>query len=134
MVLAEVLTEMKNLRHKVAQLENYLFKISDTNAGLADEATTKLLDLMDKYRSHLIMVNMVNNNTLVTVGEQRVSLANAVIIAKTIKKKINLLNSLIEEDNVLDKFDLMKQRDALLGEYDTLANSLKAIEWRTEVD
>ena len=135
MVLAEVLIEMRNLKYKINQLRDYLFKIADNNATLADTATIKLLDLLDKHRSHLILINEINNSTEVSIGGSTVSLANAIIIIKTIKCKIDLLNSLVEtEESVLDVFNLMEQRDKLLEEYTTISNGLAAIEWSTNVD
>lgn len=135
MVLAEVLIEMHNLRYRIAQLEAYLHRIASRDAGLADEANTNLLDLLDKYRSHLILINKVNNSIDVSIGESKVNLANAILITKTMRRKIDLLNSLIEEDNsLLDIFSLIKQRDTLLEEYSIISNGLKAIEWSTNVD
>ena len=135
MVLAEVITEMSNLKQKIAQLEEYLHRIADNNASLADTATTKLLDLLDKHRSHLILINEMNNKIKVSIGSSKVSLANAIIILKTTERKMDLLNSLIEnEHGVLDVFDLMVQRDKLIEEYTTISNGLKVIEWSTEID
>jgi len=135
MVLAEVLIEKDNLKTKIKQLEDYLFRIAIVDSKFADRATGKLLDLIDKYRSHLILINKVNNETNVSIGGSNVSLANAILIVKTMKRKIDLIDDLIESENVvLDIFDLMDQRDKLLDEYTTILNSLKAIEWSTKVD
>ena len=135
MVLAEVLIEMKNLRLKISQLEDYLHRTAGQDVALADKATIKLLDLLDKHRSHLILLNKLNNNIEVTIGDSTVSLANAILITKTMKRKIELLNSLIEtEDSVLDIFSLIEQRDKLLEEYMAISNGLIALEWRTKID
>jgi len=135
MVLAEVLIEMRNLKHKISQLENYLQRAASQNAKLADNATTKLLGLLDKHRSHLILINSINNDTEVSIGGSKVSLANAILITKTMERKIALLDSLLEDPyGVLDVFSLMDQRDQLMDEYTTISNSLKAIEWGVEVD
>jgi len=135
MVLAEVLAEMQNLKQKISQLESYLHRIADNNATLADTATTKLLDLLDKHRSHLILINKMNNSTEVSIGSSKVVLANAIIITKTMERKIDLLNALIENENgVLDVFSLMEQRDKLLEEHTTISNGLKVIEWGTVID
>ena len=135
MVLAEVLIEMNSLKQKISQLEEYLHRTAGQDATLADKATTKLLELLDKHRSHLILINKVNNSIDVSIGGSKVSLANAILITQTMKRKIDLLNSLIESDYcVLDVFSLIEQRDLLLEEYATISNGLKAIEWGTKVD
>ena len=70
-----------------------------------------------------------------SIGDSKVSLANAILIIDTMEWKINLLNDLIDiEDSTLDVFSLMEQRDKLLSEYTAISNGLKAVEWSTEVD
>jgi hypothetical protein len=135
MVLAELLIETENLRQKIVQLENYLHRTAKLDAEAANIATTKLLDLLDKHRSHLILVNRVNNDVQMNIGGSTVSLANAILITKTMRLKIKLLDSLIEDDDVsLDVFDLIDQRDKLLEEYTTISNGIKSVEWRTNID
>lgn len=135
MVLAEVLIEKDNIKSKMRQLYDYLNRIATVNSESANQATTKLLDLIDKYRSHLILINKINNDTEVSIGDSKVSLANAILIIDTMEWKINLLNDLIDvEDSTLDVFSLMDQRDKLLSEYTAISNGLKAVEWSTEVD
>lgn len=135
MVLAEVLIEMRNLGQKIKQFENYLHRTACQDAISADKATIKLLDLLDKHRSHLILVNKINNGIEVSIGGSKVSLANAILITKTMKRKVDLLDSLIEnEHGLLDVFSLAEQRDKLFEEFTTISNGLKAIEWSTKVD
>ena len=100
-----------------------------------DKATSKLLGLLDKYRSHLILINKINNNSEVIVGGSGLSLANAIIILKTIASKMSILNGLInKEDSVLDALSLVDQYDALLEEYTTISKEIKAQEWGIEID
>jgi len=135
MVLAEVIVEMRSLKQKIQQLEKYLCTAATQNGELADKATSKLLDLLDKHRSHLILINKANNTVTVTIGDSSVSLANALLIADTLMRKIELLDSLIENEHcVLDIFSLIDQRDKLLIEYTTISNSLKVKEWSTKID
>jgi len=135
MVLAEVLIEMENLNLKIKQLEDYLHRTANHDPKLADEATIKLLNLLDKHRSHLILINSINNSVEVSIGGSKVSLANAILITKTMKRKIDLLDSLINDHRcILDIFSLIEQRDAQLEEYTMMSNGLKTIEWGTEVD
>jgi hypothetical protein len=137
MVLAEVLIEKESLNHKIKQMERYLFRMAFVSAEQTDKATKKLLELIDKHRSHLIMINKINNSIEVTIGESKVSLANAVLITQTMERKIELMNSLIDScdsDSVLDIFVLIEQRDKLLEEYNLISNQLESLEWSTKVD
>jgi hypothetical protein len=105
------------------------------NADKIDLATKRLIDLFDKYRSHLILINTINNDVKMVVGDSEISIANTLLIIKTMKSKIDLLNNVIEtKDNFLDVFDLMDKRDKLLVEYTTISNKLKYTEWITNVD
>lgn len=134
MVLAEVIIESRNIKQKIKQLESYLDKITEDSEKV-DLATTKLIDLFDKYRSHLILINTINNDVKMVVGDSEVSLANTLLIINTMKRKINLLDNLINtKNNFLDVFDLMGKRDKLLIEYTTISNKLKYTEWITDVD
>ena len=137
MVLAEVLIEKENLANKIQQLQSYIYRMYSSSTDQTDKAVKKFLELTDKYRSHLILINRVNNEVEVTIGDSNVSLANAILIVKTIKKKIDLLEDLIEtadNETVMDVFNLMEQRDKLLEEYNLISNEVKVLEWSTEVD
>ena len=137
MVLAEVLIEKYNLERKISQLNDYVFKMSKVSRGETDKAVKQLIELVDKHRSHLILLNKINNKIEVVIGDTKVSLANAILITKTMNYKIDLLNGLIDGcdgADTLDFFDLLDQRDKLLEEYITISNGLKSIEWSTEID
>ena len=92
MLLAEVLIEKCNLEQKINQLNDYVFKMSKISRDETDKATKQLIELVDKHRSHLILLNEVNNKVDVVIGDTTVSLANAVLITKTMNHKIDLLN------------------------------------------
>ena len=137
MVLAEVLIEKNILDEKIKEMRRYLFRMVSVSAEEADKATKRLIELIDKHRSHLILINKVNNSIEVTIGDSKISLANALLISQTMDRKIDLLNELIndcDEDTVLNIFSLIDQRDKLLDEYILISNQLEAIEWGTEVD
>jgi hypothetical protein len=135
MVLAEVLVEKSNIKKKIKQLEEYLKNSVDLSYDHIDIIISMMVDLSDKYRSHLLLINKFNNTTEVSIGGSVLSLANAIIILRTMEYKINLLNSLVSsKNNKLDIADLLKRRDKLLDEYTTMSNTIKFTEWRTEVD
>jgi hypothetical protein len=134
MVLAEVIIESRNIKQKIKQLESYLDKITE-DSDKVDLATKKLIDLFDKYRSHLILINTINNDVKMVVGDSEVSIANTLLIIKTMKRKVDLLNNLINtKDDFLDVFKLMDKRDQLFVEYTSILNKLKYTEWVTNVD
>ena len=135
MVLAEVLIEMNNIKEKISQLMLLMDNVATHDSAATDKATSKLLGLLDKYRSHLILINEVNNTSKVTVSGSRLSLANAIIILKTVRSKMSILDGLInKKDSVLDVLSLVDQHDALLEEYTTIAKEIKAQEWGIEID
>jgi len=134
MVLAEVIIESRNIKQKIKQLESYLDKITE-DSDKVDLTTKKLIDLFDKYRSHLILINTINNDVKMVVGDSEISLANTLLIIKTMKRKIDLLDRLIKTKyNFLDVFSLMEQRDKISIEYTTILNKLKYTGWVTNVD
>lgn len=135
MVLAEVLMEMNNLKKKISQLMLLMDNAAIHDSTATDKATSKLLGLLDKYRSHLILVNKINNYSEVTVGGSKLSLANAIIILRTIASKMSILNGLInKEDSILDVLSLVDQYDVLLEEHTTISKEIKAQEWGIEID
>ena len=135
MVLAEIIIETQNIKQKIGQLKSYLDKITVDNADKIDLATKRLIDLFDKYRSHLILINTMNNDVKMVVGDSELSIANTLLIVETMKRKIDLLNNLIDtKENFLDVFKLIDKRDKLLVEYTAITNKLKYTEWVTNVD
>jgi len=135
MVLAEILIETENLKKKIKQLMVYMNSVSSRNSEITDQANTKLLSLLDKHRSYLILINEVNNKTEISVGGATLSLANAIIITQTTKKKIDILNMLIDNENcVLDVIAIIDNRDKLLEEYTAIYKEIKYQEWRIEID
>ncbi len=134
MVLAEILIETKSLEKRINQLMVYINSVSSRNSETTDRAMKKLLSLLDKHRSHLILLNKINNETEISVGDSQLSLANAIIILKTINSKIAMLDSLIDnKDCALDIIDLMEQRDKLLEEYTVISKEIKYQEWRIDI-
>lgn len=135
MFLGEVLIEADIIKSKIEQLENYLFKVSSSDSEKTDKAVKKLVELIDKYRSHLILLNRIENKTELYIGDTKVNIINAKLICSSLRSKIMLLDKLIDSDSaVLDIFSLIEQRDKLLAEYVLISNGLKQAEWSTKVD
>lgn len=135
MVLAEILIETRSLKKRIDQLMVYINSVSSRDSDITDRAIKKLLSLLDKHRSHLILLNRVNNEVTVSVGDSQLSLANAIIILETVGRKIAVLDALIEtKEVVLDIVDVMEQRDKLLEEYTAISKEIQYQEWRVEID
>jgi hypothetical protein len=135
MLLAEIKVEADNLEKMILEIEEYLLKLASTDLEKADTATKKLLNLIDKHRSHLIMINKADNVIEIQIGDSKASLANVRIICNALKRKINFLDRLIRlERSALDIFSLMEQRDKFLSEFTLILNSIKKAEWSTKID
>lgn len=135
MVLAELVIEMRILKRKINQLVRYINKASSKSGQATDSAMKKLLILLDKYRSHLILINEINNKTIIEISGTQLSLANAIIIIRTIEHKLELLDNLIESDDcVIDKISLIEQRDKFLDEHTAILKEINFQEWRITVD
>ena len=135
MLLAEIKVEADNLEKMILEIEEYLFKLALTDLEKADVATKKLLNLIDKRRNHLIMINKADNVIEVHIGDSKASLANVRIICDALKRKINFLDRLIRlERSALDTFSLIEQRDKFLSEFTLILNSIKKAEWSTKID
>jgi len=111
------------------------FKVAKLDSEKANELIKKLFDLIDRYRSHLILLNKINNEREIVIGESKVTLANAVIFRKTLETKLAILNQLISEDTSYTDFkSLIENRDRFYTEYKTLKSELQAFEWRLKID
>jgi hypothetical protein len=135
MFLGEVLQEKENLEFKISQLEGLFFKVAKIDSDKANELIKKLFDLLDKYRSHLILLNKINNKEEIEIGGSKINLANAVLLRETLEQKIEILNKLIlEESSYTDVTSLIENRDKFYVEYKTISNELKSFEWRMTID
>jgi hypothetical protein len=135
MYLGEMINEMQHLEFKITQLEQLFFKVAKSDSDKANEIIKKLFDHIDKYRSHLIILNKLNNEKEITIGDSKINLANAVLLKKTLKHKIELLNKLIVDDtSYTDVQSLIENRDKFHLEYKTIATELESFEWRTKID
>jgi len=135
MYLGEMINEMQHLEFKIMQLEQLFFKVAKSDSEKANEIIKKLFDHIDKYRSYLILINKLNNEKEITIGDSKINLANAVLLKKTLKHKIELLNRLIVDDtSYTDVQSLIENRDKFYLEYKTIATELESFEWRTKID
>jgi len=135
MFLSEVLIEMETLKSKIFQLEKYLKQAIIDNINLYEETITKLFELIDKYRSHLILINKVNNQVNINIGGSSVSLANAILILDALKHKIEIMDSLIDDCKDFEYgTKLIDERNVLSSDFNVIFGQIKSIEWKTTID
>jgi hypothetical protein len=118
--LSEVISKKKILDKKINEIKKTLQTIQ--NEKLAKE----LYSLLDKRQSELIKIRAANAASEISIGGKEVTIDTAVIIRDTIKEKINVLTTLINnEECVLDKVELQNQRDVYYEDYILLAMGIK---------
>lgn len=122
MYLSEVLIRKNNIKIRMVELKRFLQNVSN-NSNIRDRGATynqvlsRLFALIDKYQSHIVLIENSNNNTEITVGESTLSVANAVKLRDTLDSKALVLTALIESgDCSLDILNLMDQREKYLEE------------------
>lgn len=110
--LSEVLSKKKILDKKINEIK----KILQTTQ--TEKLAKELYDLLDKRQSELLKIRAANTASKISIGGNEVSIDTAVIIRDTIKEKINVLTTLINnEECVLDKVELQNQRDVYYKDY-----------------
>ena len=103
---------------------------------LIDTFVSDMLSLLDKRRSHLIYINKINNKIRLKIGSSDIDLATALIILKTIKAKIKIVDDLLLSRGCdeLDVPNLLDQKDKLVKEYNALSSNIKQLEWSVDID
>ena len=118
--LSEVISKKEILDKKINEIK----KILQTTQ--TEKLAKELYDLLDKRQSELIKIRAANTASKISIGGNEVSIDTAVIIRDTIKEKINVLTTLINnEECILDKVELQNQRDAYYEDYILLAMGIK---------
>lgn len=123
MHVREILLRRTFLVNKLEEIDSVLSSIHLTEIGNKGELYTKLInakfDLLSKIRSHTILLDSLNNSTLVEVEGTTLSVYEALHLLKTLDKKIDTFSYLIKEGalNSLNIFDLILKKDKLLEEY-----------------
>jgi len=137
MQLAEVLIELETINDNIETLNGFLFGTNKSNdVKLIDTVIKELLSLLDKKRSHLILLTGFNNKIFLKIGTVDINLATALIILNTIKSKIDIVDNLLNSRGCddLDVLNLLDQKDKLVKEYNALSSNIKKLEWSVDID
>jgi|APCry1669188910_1035180.scaffolds.fasta_scaffold00886_19 hypothetical protein len=110
--LFELISDYNILNKKIKEIKTILsFKQTD---DLAKE----LFNILELKQTKLLHITEANNLSKMNVGGTEISVSTVIIIRNTIKEKIDLLTSMIDnKDCNLDKIELQRQRDKYYSEY-----------------
>lgn len=132
MYLREKIDELNLLNQKIKELKNYIGGSLDEEQ--IDSVLKYLLKCMEDKQSIYLILNKLNSQTMLTIGSSKIDMSNAVIIRNTIKSKIDLISDMIVSNKLLDVIDLMKQRDGLLSEYNSINKAIRMADWSIQID
>ena len=119
MRLKSLIYEKAMLKRKVSELKNIIkYDATDTIAK-------ELFAQLELLQAKNININTINNQIKIKLGGKEVGISTAVVLRDTTKEKINILTSLIvDNESKLDKVELIKQRDDIYEEYILLSNEI----------
>lgn len=119
MRLKSLIYEKAMLERKVSELKNIIkYDATDTIAK-------ELFAQLELLQAKNININTINNQIKIKLGGKEVDISTAVVLRDTTKEKINILTSLIvDNESKLDKVELIKQRDNIYEEYILLSNEI----------
>ena len=128
MRLRSLIYEKGMLKRKVSELKN-IIKYNATDA-IAQELFAQL----ELLQAKIININTINNQIKIKLGEKEINISTAIVLRDTAKSKIDILTSLIVNNECgLNKLELMKQRDDLYEEYTLLSNEIVVSDLNTNI-
>ena len=139
MLIGELILKKDDIKDRIHELREFIFKLSNNsnknNAEIYGQSLGILFDLLDQYQNYLVVIE--NSNTLnnVTIGNNEVSVSNAVKIRDTLRCKIDALEDIISgSDYFIDKLSLMNKKNKLKDECSIIDNIIYTSDWSTLVE
>jgi hypothetical protein len=129
MFLRQKLDNRKNIKNKIKELKGWLLR-----SAPSDELIKLLLVQLDGLQNTNLLIDKVNQQTLVKIGGAKTNLATAVEIRNTIKSKIDLITDLIATNTSLDITSLLEQRDNFMEEFNSLDGVIRVTDWNINLD
>lgn len=130
MYLREKVDELKKLKSEMKELENFVINGSDQQDALVKE----LLKIIDSIQNTELIINKVNDQAKISIGDSEISLSSAVTIRRGISKKLNLISSIISNNTDLDILKLIQQRNDLFDEYKKIDVAIRLTDWSVTID
>lgn len=131
MFLRQKLDEREMIKQKISELKANAYKFTEYQ----DAVLSQLLSLFDQLQSINLVLNKINNNSVIEIAGTKLNLNTAVELRNTMKKKVDVMSELIAlDDGDLDVLALMQQRDTLLEEYYTMDSAISQADWNIKLE
>jgi len=131
MFINELIAYRFYTKETIKNLASSIYSSEDSEQ--IDRMLKKLLECYDTLQKYNILLTDSNNETMITIGSNTISLSTAVEVRDNIDRKIELMSSLIERQNDLDIFGLIEQRDKLIDELVLISQAIDKIDTETEI-
>lgn len=121
MNLKTLVYQTKMIKKKIDELQ--LILCSSNN----DTVLQELFVQLELLQSKKVNISNANNQIKISVGGKEIPISMAVVLRDTIRAKVDVLTSLITDEQCkLNKLDLMEQRDSLYDEYTVMSHVIDA--------
>lgn len=135
MLLREKVDELILLREDNNKLELFIKNnASDLNQSEFDSLLKRYFSNIDKIQSIYFFLDKVNSELEVNVGKEKVSVSVALVIKKHLKKKINFLDSIVENIDFDNIMTILSIRDDLRKEYNSINSIVTYNDWGVSID
>jgi len=135
MLLREKVDELILLREDNNKLELFIKNnAGDLDQSEFDSLLKRYFSNVDKIQSIYFFLDKVNSELEVNVGKEKVSVSVALVIKKHLKKKINFLDSIIENIDFDNIMNILSMRDDLRKEYNSINSIIAYNDWSVSID
>lgn len=123
MFVSEIVLRKYFLEQKLRGIENYILSLKNQGSSDKGELYSKAMqlqfDLLSKIRSHDMLLDELNRETFVQVGEASISVYEVMLLIKTLRRKIDTLDAVANAaaSGFIDIHSIYKEKDALVEEY-----------------
>jgi hypothetical protein len=135
MLLREKVDELVLLREDTDKLESFI----ESNANDLDQSEFDLLieryfSNIDRIQSIYFFLDKVNSELDVKVGKEKVSVSVALVIKKHLQKKINFIDSIIEDIDYDNIMNILSIREDLKKEFNSINSIVSYNDWSVSID
>jgi len=123
MKIKEIILRKEFLDNKLGIIDSYIDSLGATTLSIKSELCTKAInvkfDLLSKVRSHTILLDKLNKDTILVIDGTEISVYEALHLLDTLQNKMDTFKTVIEGDvsKSLDVFTLLDKLETLFEEY-----------------